>query len=97
MSKHTLRELGIDPITFEVLRNGLDAIADEMAYTIVRSARSTMIKDCMDYSASLCSANGELIAQALVPDRCTTGDITPLCEVYSSSPVIESLPATLMT
>ena len=56
---------GIDPVTFEVLRLGLDAIADEMAYTIVRSARSTMIKDCMDYSASLCTAQGELIAQAV--------------------------------
>jgi len=55
----------IDPVTFEVLRNGLDAIADEMAYTIVRSARSTMIKDCMDYSASLCTAKGDLIAQAV--------------------------------
>jgi N-methylhydantoinase B len=55
----------IDPVTFEVLRNALDAIADEMAYTIVRSARSTMIKDCMDYSATLCTADGELIAQAV--------------------------------
>ena len=34
---------GIDPVTFEVLRLSLDAIADEIAYTIVRSARSTMI------------------------------------------------------
>jgi hypothetical protein len=67
MSKHALNELGIDPITFEVLRNGLDAIADEMAYTIVRSARSTMIKDCMDYSASLCTAGGDLIAGSEYP------------------------------
>src|SRR5262245_65561545 len=60
----------IDPVTFEVLRMGLDAIADEMAYTIVRSARSTMIKDCMDYSASLCTAHGDLIAQAVnIPVR----------------------------
>jgi N-methylhydantoinase B len=67
---------GIDPITFEVLRMGLDAIADEMAYTIVRSARSTMIKDCMDYSASLCTAQGELIAQAVnIPVMmCSTPD-----------------------
>lgn len=55
----------IDPITFEVLRNGFDAAADEMAYTIVRSARSTMVKDCMDFSASLCTAEGDLIAQAV--------------------------------
>ena len=76
MSKHALRELGIDPVTFEVLRNGLDAIADEMACTIVRSARSTMIKDCMDYSASLCTAGGELIAQAVnIPVMmCSTPD-----------------------
>lgn len=76
MSKHALKELGIDPVTFEVLRNGLDAIADEMAYTIVRSARSTMIKDCMDYSASLCTAGGELIAQAVnIPVMmCSTPD-----------------------
>ena len=51
---------GIDPVTFEVLRMGLDTIADEMAYTIVRSARSTMIKDCMDYSASLCTARASM-------------------------------------
>ncbi len=56
---------GIDPITFEVVRNAFDAIADEMAYTIVRSARSTMIKDCMDYSAALCTSDGDLIAQAV--------------------------------
>ena len=76
MSKHALQELGVDPITFEVLRNGLDAIADEMAYTIVRSARSTMIKDCMDYSASLCTAGGDLIAQAVnIPVMmCSTPD-----------------------
>lgn len=67
---------GIDPITFEVLRMALDAIADEMAYTIVRSARSTMIKDCMDYSASLCTAQGDLIAQAVnIPVMmCSTPD-----------------------
>lgn len=67
---------GIDPVTFEVLRMGLDAIADEMAYTIVRSARSTMIKDCMDYSASLCTAQGDLIAQAVnIPVMmCSTPD-----------------------
>lgn len=66
----------IDPITFEVLRNSLDAIADEMACTIVRSARSTMIKDCMDYSASLCTARGDLIAQGInIPIMmCSTPD-----------------------
>ena len=55
----------IDPVTFEVLRNAFESISDEMAFTVVRSARSTMIKDCMDFSAALCSADGDLIAQAV--------------------------------
>ena len=65
VSDSTIGRSAMDPVTFEVLRNALDAIADEMAYTIVRSARSTMIKDCMDYSAALCTADGALIAQAV--------------------------------
>ncbi|MFQ6110738.1 MAG: hydantoinase B/oxoprolinase family protein [Nitrospinota bacterium] len=56
---------GLDPITLEVIRHALDSIADEMAYTIVRSSRSTMIKDCMDYSAAVCDAKGRLIAQGV--------------------------------
>lgn len=76
MMTTTVDQTAIDPITFEVLRNGLDAIADEMAYTLVRSARSTMIKDCMDYSAALCTASGDLIAQAVnIPVMmCSTPD-----------------------
>jgi N-methylhydantoinase B len=65
MTPATSGQSAIDPITFEVLRNAFDAISDEMAYTVVRSARSTMIKDCMDFSAALCSADGDLIAQAV--------------------------------
>jgi N-methylhydantoinase B len=81
---------GIDPVTFEVLRMALDAIADEMAYAIVRSARSTMIKDCMDYSASLCTAQGDLIAQAVnIPVMmCSTPD--------ALAPTIGKLGATLV-
>ena len=30
----------IDPITFSVIKNGLDAIVDEVAYTVIRTARS---------------------------------------------------------
>jgi len=76
MKRDATAVTGIDPITFEVLRMALDAVADEMAYTIVRSARSTMIKDCMDYSASLCTARGDLIAQAVnIPVMmCSTPD-----------------------
>ena len=43
----------VDPITFAVIKSGLDSIADDMAYTVVRIARSEIVKDVMDFSACL--------------------------------------------
>lgn len=54
----------IDPITFAIVKNGLDAVVDEMAYTIIRTAGSEIVRDVMDFSAALCDGNGEMIAQA---------------------------------
>lgn len=54
----------LDPITFAVVKSALDAIVDEMAYAVIRTARSEIIRDVMDYSAALCDAEGRLIAQA---------------------------------
>ena len=53
-----------DPITFAVIKHGLDAIVDEMAYTVLRTARSEIVKDVMDYSAAICDREGRMIAQA---------------------------------
>ncbi len=53
-----------DPITFAVLKNAMDAIVDEIAYTVVRTARSEIVKDVMDYSAALCDRQGRMVAQA---------------------------------
>ncbi|MGV3650678.1 MAG: hydantoinase B/oxoprolinase family protein [Devosia sp.] len=55
----------IDPITLEVIRNGLASIADEMALIIMRSAYSPVVRDIMDYSTGLCDADGQVIAQGL--------------------------------
>jgi len=56
--------MSIDPITFAVIKSGLDSIADDMAYTVIRIARSEIVKDVMDFSAALCAANGQMVAQA---------------------------------
>ncbi|MCH8002126.1 MAG: hydantoinase B/oxoprolinase family protein, partial [Proteobacteria bacterium] len=40
----------IDPVTFEVIQNGLDSLVDEMAITIMRTAYSGIVKDALDYS-----------------------------------------------
>lgn len=55
----------IDPITFEVIQNGLASLVDEMALTVMRTAYSGVVKDAMDYSTAFCDADGEVIAQGL--------------------------------
>ena len=54
----------IDPVLLEVLRNRLDAIADEMELTLLRSAASPIVKEGLDASAALFNIEGETIAQA---------------------------------
>ena len=53
----------IDPITMEVLKNALVALADEMAFTVARTARSFVLKEALDYSTALFDASGRLLAQ----------------------------------
>ena len=47
-----------DPVLLELLKNGLTAIADEMAVTIVRTARSFVIKESLDFSTGLMDSYG---------------------------------------
>jgi N-methylhydantoinase B len=54
-----------DPITFELFKNSIFSIADEMALTIVRTSYSGVIKDNMDFSTAFCDADGKLVAQGL--------------------------------
>ena len=54
----------VDPITFAVIKSALDSIVDDMAYTVIRIARSEIVKDVMDFSAALCDAEGQMVAQA---------------------------------
>ena len=54
----------IDPITFAVIKNGLDTIVDDMAYTVMRTARSPIVRDVLDYSTTICDAQGRILAQA---------------------------------
>lgn len=80
-----------DPIGFAVIKAALDSIADEMAHTVMRTARSPIVRDVLDYSATLCDGRGQIIAQAktvalhlgAVPDamaevqRRFAGDLAP--------------------
>src|SRR5262249_62037961 len=53
----------VDPILLEVLRNRLDAIADEMELTLLKSAASPIVKEGLDASAALFNTLGETVAQ----------------------------------
>src|SRR5262245_24062246 len=54
-----------DPITREIIQNALAAAADEMSLALYRTAYSTIVRDCLDYSTSLCDGRGEMIAQGV--------------------------------
>jgi N-methylhydantoinase B len=54
-----------DPVTREIIRNALAAAADEMSLALYRTAYSTIVRDCLDYSTSLCDGRGEMIAQGV--------------------------------
>ena len=54
-----------DPITLELFRNALTAIADEMAVTICRTTYSGVLRDNMDFSTAFTDAQGRLVAQGL--------------------------------
>jgi N-methylhydantoinase B len=58
-----------DPATFEVFKNAIVGLANEMAITVIRTAHSQIIAESMDFSTALCDAQGRVVAQ---------GNCTPL-------------------
>ena len=54
----------LDPITLEILFNGLRSVTDESYIALTRSAYSTNIKERRDHSTAICDADGRLIVQA---------------------------------
>ena len=57
---------GLDPISFEVIRNALVAATDEMVLTLRRSAYSTNIKTRSDFSCAFFDAELRSVASAAV-------------------------------
>ena len=56
--------LSTDPVTFEVIRNALLNVTEEMAITIRRAAFSTNIKTRADFSCAFFDASGRAVAQS---------------------------------
>ena len=59
-----MTEKTVDPISFAVIKSALDTIVDDMAYTVMRTARSSIVRDVLDYSVTLCDRRGRILSQA---------------------------------
>lgn len=55
----------VDPVLLEVIRNGFESIADEIALIMLRTAYSAIVRDAMDYSTAICDSRGRTLAQGL--------------------------------
>jgi N-methylhydantoinase B len=53
----------LDPVTLEVIRNALPAVANEMAADLQRTSYNMMIYEVRDFCTALILPNGELISQ----------------------------------
>jgi N-methylhydantoinase B len=53
-----------DPITMQVIRYGLEAVADDMGYNLMRMGRTTIVKEIMDINCAVLDADGGILAQA---------------------------------
>jgi len=54
----------VDPITVEVIRNALNAAADEMSVNLARSAYTPIIYEMKDYSVAIFNRRFELLGQS---------------------------------
>ncbi len=55
----------IDPIRLELIKNALVMVSDNMMVSVLRTSRSTLVKANMDFSASICDGDGNMVAQGL--------------------------------
>jgi N-methylhydantoinase B len=60
----TTRGTGVDPVSLEIFRSALTAIAEEMGAVLTRSSYSPNIKERRDFSCALFDARGRMVAQA---------------------------------
>ncbi|HEX2215455.1 MAG TPA: hydantoinase B/oxoprolinase family protein, partial [Xanthobacteraceae bacterium] len=52
-----------DPATFEIVKNSLYKIAEEMRVVLAKTAFSPLLKSAGDYSCGVFDAQGEMVAQ----------------------------------
>jgi N-methylhydantoinase B len=59
----TKKRVALDPVTLEVIRNALPAVANEMAADLQRTSYNMMIYEVRDFCTALIDTKGQLISQ----------------------------------
>lgn len=57
------KESSLDPVTAEIIRGKLLAVADEMGIVLARSSMSPVIYEVLDFACGICDRDSQLIAQ----------------------------------
>ena len=57
----------IDPITLEIIQNGLVSLTEEMTLTILRTSYSLTLREAQDFSMGVCDHPGQFAAQTGAP------------------------------
>ena len=53
-----------DVVTMQVIRYGLEAVADDMGYALQRMGRSTIVKEIQDLNCAVLDHKGDILSQA---------------------------------
>src|SRR5258708_11890553 len=61
-SKDSSRRFRIDPVTTEIVRNGLIAVTEEMKTNLMRTAYNTIIYEALDFPTGLFTPAGETVS-----------------------------------
>lgn len=55
----------MDPVKREIIRNAMVTLCDNMILMVIRTSRSTVVKNNLDFSSCILDAKGDMVAQGL--------------------------------
>ena len=56
--------MSVDPITLEIVRNGLVAVAEQISTRMIRSATAVIVKEMEDCSGAVFDGQGRLLSES---------------------------------
>ena len=65
----------VDPVTASIIRGGLENIAIEMGYKLMRMAYSSIIRESEDFGAAICDAEGRQLCECTMSTPLQSGPI----------------------